>query len=71
MLGGVAAGVYLVVINKVSFTSVHKGAIKHANALTKLKVLAHITILSKVKCDDGRHENTSWATEPCVTTPAC
>lgn len=46
LLGGAAAGIYLVMINKVNFTSIHKGAIKHANAFTKLKVHTHITILS-------------------------
>ena len=47
LLGGVAAGSNLVMINKVNFTLVHKGAIKHANALTNLKVHTHIMVLSK------------------------
>lgn len=42
--GGVAAGICLAMMSKVNFTSVHK-EIKHANALTQLKVL--IIIVSK------------------------
>lgn len=33
--------------NKVNFTSVHKGGIKHANALTKLKGFARVMMISK------------------------
>lgn len=66
--GGVAAGICLVMMSKVNFTSVHK-EIKHANALTQLKVL--IIIVSMIKCDDGGHGNASWATEPWITQPVC
>lgn len=34
-------------INKVNFASVRKGAIKHANDLTKLKDFTHIMITPK------------------------
>ena len=44
--GGVAAGICLVTMSKVNFTSVHK-EMKHANTLTQLEVLIHIIIVSK------------------------
>lgn len=44
--GGVAAGICLVKMSKVNFTSIHK-EMKHANTLTQLKVLIHIIIVSK------------------------
>ena len=44
--GGVAAGICLVKMSKVNFTSIHK-EMKHANTLTQLNVLIHIIIVSK------------------------
>ena len=44
--GGVAAGICLVTMSKVNFTSVHK-EMKHANTLTQLEVLIHIIIVSE------------------------